>query len=121
MYGSPYEALLHARGEWIAVEPSVSYVGDNSTDDQRVFNIQVSNHRDRSITILGGTATCPCMATNDLPITVPAKESRTIAVQINFPRRPGRFNRSFLLYTDDKSQPTVTAWFAGRVIAAPSP
>jgi hypothetical protein len=40
-----------------------------------------------------------------------------MAVKTTFKGEPGRFQRSFLLYTDDKSQPVVVARFAGRVMA----
>jgi hypothetical protein len=119
MYGSPYEGLLHARGDLIAVEPTVSYVGESSPGEHGVFNIQISNHRDRTITILGGTTTCSCITTKDLPITMPPNESRTIAVRINFRGTPGRFQHTFVLYTDDEIQHTLMAQFAGRVIESP--
>jgi hypothetical protein len=33
MYGSPYEALLHVRGETFTVEPIVIEVGDGVADE----------------------------------------------------------------------------------------
>jgi len=121
MYGSPYEALSHVRGEAITVESIVSYVGDGIAGEQRSFTIQLANHRDRPIKVIGGTTTCSCIATNDLPIIVPPRESRPITVRITFRGSPGRFRHSFVLYTDDEKQATATAWFAGRVIESPSP
>ena len=121
MYGSPGEALRHFRGESITVEPSVSQVGDGVVGDVRTFTVQLSNHRERPVAILGGTATSACTTANDLPIIVPPKESRSITVQIKFRGSTGRFRHSFVLYTDDEGQPTVTAWFVGRVIESVSP
>jgi hypothetical protein len=121
MYGSPYEALLHVRGESITVEPSVTQVGDGIAGEQRTFTVQLSNHQVRPVKILGGTTTCSCIATDDLPITVPLKDSRSITIRITFRGNPGRFQHSFVLYTDEEMQPTVTAAFTGRVIESPSP
>jgi hypothetical protein len=56
MYGSPYEAFLHARGEFIAVEPSMSQVGEAAAGEERTFTIQLSNHQDRPVKICIGSA-----------------------------------------------------------------
>lgn len=121
MYGSPYEGLWHVRGESITLEPIVSLVGDGLLGEEHTFNIQLTNHRDRPIKVIGGTANCSCLATNDLPIIVQQKESRSITVRMNFRGNPGRFRHSFVLYTDEEEQATVAAWFTGRVIASPTP
>jgi hypothetical protein len=64
---------------------------------------------------MGGTTTCSCITPDDLPIIVPPNESRGILVRMRFQGRPGRFQHSFVLYTDNENQQTVTARFAGRV------
>jgi Protein of unknown function (DUF1573) len=121
MYGSPYEVLLRVRGEAITVEPGVTEVGDGAAGEKRTFTIQLSNHRDLPVNIYGGTTSCSCITTDDLPIIVPPKESRTIAVRMKFRGDPGRFQHSLVLYIDDKKQSTAAAWFTGRVIEPPSP
>ncbi len=59
------------------------------------------------------------LPTNDLPIIAPPRDSRSITVRIAFRGSPGRFRHSFVLFTDDEKQPTITAWFAGRLIPSP--
>ncbi len=120
-FDDPAAALARLRGEVIAVEPNVSQVGDGVPQEQRQFAVQLTNHGGRPVRILGGTTTCSCIATEDLPITVPAGESRSIAVSVRFSGGAGRFQHSFIFYTDDEKQPVVTARFAGRVIEPPSP
>lgn len=121
MYGSPSEALVHVRGESLTVEPSLINVGDGVAGEQRTFPIQLSNFRDTPIKVIGGTANCTCIATSALPIIVPPRDSRLIAVRINFRGSPGRFQHSFVLYTNVAGQATVTARFAGRVRETASP
>ncbi len=70
---------------------------------------------------VGGTTTCGCIATRDLPIELPPHESKSITVQMTFRGSPGRFLHRFVLYTDDDDQRLVTARFAGRVTEPPSP
>jgi hypothetical protein len=116
VYGSPYQALLHARKELIAVEPIIVPVGEVGAGEVRTFTIQLSNHRDWPIRIVGGTATCSCITTEDLPLNLLPKETRSITVWVKGVGEPGQFQRSFMLYTDDDEQPTVRAWFQGCVI-----
>jgi hypothetical protein len=61
------------------------------------------------------TSDCNCLATDDLPVSVPPGESRPIAVRVYFKGKLGRFQRAFALYTDDYTQPVVVARFSGRV------
>lgn len=79
------------------------------------------NQTDRPIRVVGGTTTCACIATSDLPVTVPAAESRPIVVQMRFTGSPGGFQHRFILYTDDDKQRVVVARFAGRVLEPPQP
>ena len=105
----------------MSVEPWVSQAGEGVAGERRTFTVQVTNHGDRPVRVVGGTTTCACIATGDLPITVPPGESRPIEVQMTFRGGTGRFQHNFSLYTDDEKQPVVTARFAGRVIEASSP
>ncbi len=121
IFGSPFVAIHFLRGESIAVEPITTHVGDVIAGDRRNFTIRLSNLRDRPVKILGGTAKCSCIATAELPIVIRPNETQQINVEINLGVSPGRFQRSFGLYTDDERQPEITAWFDGRIIESPSP
>ncbi len=116
---NPADALARLRGEAITVEPPVSDVGEAVAGEERAFTIRLTNHTDRPVRITGGTTGCWCIATDDLPTTVPEGGSRPIAVRMTFNGGAGHFRHGFVLYTDDAKQPTVTAWFAGRVTGSP--
>jgi hypothetical protein len=116
LFGSPSETILHLRGESITVEPSVVQVGEGVAGEQRTLTIQLSNHGNRPVTILGGTTNCSCITTSDLPIIVPPKKFRSITIQIIFRGDRGRFQHSFVLYTNDERQSTITVGFVGRVV-----
>jgi Protein of unknown function (DUF1573) len=117
----PAGALARLRGEFISVEPGVSEVGDGVAGEQRTFTIHLANHGERPVRIVGGTTTCACIATNDLPITVPPGASKAMEVQVTFRGVIGRFQHSFTLYTDDEQHSVVRARFAGRVAEPASP
>jgi hypothetical protein len=115
----PAEALARLRGESITVEPNVSHIGDGVAGEQRAFNLQLKNNTARPIRVVGGTTSCSCMATSDLPITVPPGEARPIEVRMTFGGGTGRFQHRFILYTDDEKQWVVVARFTGRVVEPP--
>ncbi len=121
LFDNPVEALARLRGESIGVEPTVSDVGSAVAGTHRDFAIELVNHTDHPVRIVGGTTTCGCIATRDLPVELPAHESRSITVQMTFRGSPGRFLHRFILYTDHDDQRLVTARFAGRVTEPPSP
>jgi hypothetical protein len=111
----PARALAQLRGETLSVDPPVTDVGEGPAGEQRTFAVQLVNHTDHTVRVVGGTTTCQCIATNDLPISIAPHHSEPMTVQIRFRGSPGRFQHRFLLYTDSEDKRWLTARFAGRV------
>jgi hypothetical protein len=117
----PTDALARLRGEPLTIEPAVSNVGEATAGTQHWFTVQLVNHTDRPIRVVGGTTGCGCTATQDLPVTVPPYEMRPIRVRMTFSGGSGYFQRRFAVFTDQPSQPVVVARYAGRVVKIPPP
>jgi hypothetical protein len=117
--GDPTETLARLRGDSIVVDPVVNEVGEGKFGAERTFRVQLANRTDRAIRLVGGTASCSCIATNDLPLTLAARKTASIEVVLKFGGSPGRFQRSYVLFTDDDKQPVVVARFSGRVFGGP--
>jgi hypothetical protein len=113
---SPSVALNRLRGESLVVSREVTDLGPLVRGTVREFQIQVRNQTDRSIRIEGGTADCAVSATDDLPLVVPPRGARNLRIRIALGGRPGPFQRAFVLFTDDKSQPRVIGRVAGRLV-----
>jgi len=118
-FASPAEALAWLRGEAITAEPAVSDVGKGLPGEARVLRIRLSNRTPRLVRVVGGTTSCSCVASRDLPLTLAYGETGSINVVVKFVGSPGRFQRHFVLLTDDEQQPEVVARFSGQVIAPP--
>ncbi len=116
----PLDTLARLRGESVTVEPSVRRVGVGVRGESRTFTIQLRNITDHEIQMIGGTASCGCLATDDLPIVLAPGESRSMNVKMTFHGESGRFQHRFLLYTDDEVQFVVVGRFVGRVIERPN-
>jgi hypothetical protein len=115
----PRATLARLRGEPLTIEPIQTWLGDGNSDEQRAFTIHVSNRGNQPVQIVGGTASCGCNPTADVPILIPAGESRPLSVTVFFRGQPGRFQGFFILFTDDKGQPTLQGRFSGRVRKSP--
>ena len=117
--GDPWAALAKLRGETLAVSPAVTQLGEGTQGEQRTFQVQLKNYSDKPIKVVGGTTSCACIATQDLPITIPAGGTESINVKIKFSGSPGKFAHRFVLYSDSDERLTI-ARFSGSVLL-PSP
>ena len=80
--------------------------------------VTVENLTGYDIHLIGGTASCSCVATGDLPLTIPAHGQAIAEVQIKFTGEAGQFKHTYKWYTDAPGQPSLTGSIAGRVEAA---
>ncbi len=113
-------ALARLRGEPITVEPAVSDMGDGLAGEERSFTIRITNHSDHQVRVVGGTASCSCFTTDDLPVTLLPGQSHPLTIRMVFRGQVGRFQRRFNLYTDD-GQGTIVARYSGRLVEESSP
>ncbi|MFT3879401.1 MAG: DUF1573 domain-containing protein [Gemmatales bacterium] len=116
----PMGTLARLRGETLAVHPPITQLGEGTAGEQRTFQIALRNYSDKPIKVVGGTTTCSCIATQDLPITIPPGSSETINVKIKFSGSAGKFAHRFMLYTD-ADKPLTVARFSGSVMPPTTP
>lgn len=110
----PWATLACLRGETLAVIPAVTQLGEGKAGEQRTFQVQLRNYSDKPIKVVGGTTSCACIATQDLPVTIPAGGIKAISVKINFSGTPGIFTHRFTLYSDSAERVTI-ARFTGSL------
>lgn len=93
-------------------------MGSDVAGQSRWFTVDLYNHTNNIIKIVGGTANCSCLATEDLPVAIPPGESRSVTVLGAFKGSPGMFQHEFyFFYTDeDEGQKQVLARFKGQII-----
>lgn len=115
----PSAVLAGLRGQIVTVSPEVADLGSGTANEWRTVRVSLTNHGDRPVRIVGGSAACACLATRDLPFLLQPGESRRARVYMKFGSRPGRFVQRYRLDTDDDRQRQVAAAFAGTVIEEP--
>lgn len=114
----PDQLLAQWRGDIIAIEPAVLAAGSAIIGEKRPVTVRIHNYSDRNVEIVGGTASCSCLAIESLPVRIGTGGFKDIQVIISFKGSPGRFIRQFVLYTDHPSARVVYISFRGEVLAS---
>jgi hypothetical protein len=104
-FGSPEVAVARLRGGSMAVSPERIHLGRGSIGTTLEASVVIHNWAGKPLRIYGGTADCTCIATSDLPITIPDGESRMISIRLRTPNStPGTLNRTVEFLTDHPRQ-----------------
>lgn len=114
-FGSVPAAIAHFRGERVSL-PRLVQVEDGFPGEQRTVSVEVANWTDEPIRLIGGTADCTCTVLGDLPVAIPAKESRSVSVEINLSKRPGIYTRNAGFLVDDQGLKQIGFAMTGRIL-----
>lgn len=112
------QALARLRGEQLILTGGDADAGTAPRGSTRDVSVTIENVTSVDLHLIGGTASCSCVATSDLPLTVPAGSRVTAQVTIKFTGEPGQFKHTFQWYTDSPRQPRISGTIAGQVVAA---
>ena len=110
----------HRMAKWNGTEVLLAQKeADAGTGEQGTTGtviVEILNQSDREIRLIGGSYSCSCVATDDLPAVVAPKSILTLSIRLTFTGDPGTFKHNFELYTDSPSQPRLSGRIAGRVV-----
>ncbi|QDU39581.1 hypothetical protein Mal4_39260 [Maioricimonas rarisocia] len=116
LYGSPALLLARLRGEQLVLRPAVLKLGECGPGAERHILLQLTNLGEQPAGILGGTTTCSCVATQGLPITVPAGETRSVPVTVHVGGEAPEFRQTITLFTDGDQLGTLQAEVRAMVV-----
>jgi hypothetical protein len=114
-FGSSQAALAYLRGERLSVSPRLLEMGEGHAGETLDAAVELRNWADKPIRVYGGTSDCSCVATDDLPLSIPPGEARSVRVRIRLPRADGLFNRTAYLITDDEQTRTLIFRLTGQI------
>lgn len=115
-FGSLPAALAYFRGERVSAYPRLIEVGEGVPGETRKVAVEIANWTDEPIRLIGGTRDCSCTVLGELPVTIPAKEVRTVSVDITLSEKPGIFTRTAGFLIDDEGFRHVSFRLTGRVV-----
>lgn len=115
-FGSPQAALAHLRGEHVSVTPGLVNVGQGSPGEVCRATVEVSNWTDAPVRLIGGISDCSCVLTDDLPLTIPPGEVRSVTVQVKLPASTGAFSKTAAFLVGDQQLGVVPFRVTGRIL-----
>jgi len=86
LYGSPRAALARLRGDLLSVSPQYLDLGTGSEGQVLASAVEITNWTDRPVRLIGGTSDCSCVATKDLPHTVPPGAAKLVTIEVTAPK-----------------------------------
>ncbi len=109
------KAIVNLKGQSLMLPAGDADAGVAPQGETRVVTVTVENVSGTPVRLIGGTASCSCVATADLPLTVPPYGRAEVRVGVKFTGEPGIFLHNYDWYTDCPRQPRVGSRIAGRI------
>jgi hypothetical protein len=114
--GSVPQALGRIRGETVVLPDRIVQAEPGRPGEPRTVLVRVANRAAHPVRVIGGTADCSCLTTQDLPATIPPGETVAVRVTIHPGAKPGEWFRVVKLLTDDDTTPSVVVGVSGEVV-----
>lgn len=115
-YGSLEAAVAELRDEPLRLNSTFLNVGIGKPGDALVSSVNVSNSAATPIRLIGGTRTCSCIATEDLPLTIEPNRNADIHIRLNLPATggSGQLTQNVVIWSDYERQPELRLVVSGR-------
>ncbi|MFO0923003.1 MAG: hypothetical protein U0905_11020 [Pirellulales bacterium] len=113
------DGAFHDRDKAISTTSRIDF-GVLSSGEMAIRKIEIRNNTDKEIRLIGGTADCSCVTTEELPVIVPAKGMVHVGVKIIVPSmKDGHLMRRATIYTNVENQPKLVLRLHCRVRSVP--
>jgi hypothetical protein len=107
--------VARVRGDSLRLTGGDLDAGVAPKGESRIVPVTVENLTASDIRLIGGNSSCDCVATSDLPLTIPAGSKSTANVRIKFTGEKGRFMHTFVWYADAPAQTQLSGSVIGQV------
>lgn len=103
-FGSVRSALSYANGDRLIADAAAKSLGVVAPGEEFPVSFALRNYSGRDIAIIGAKTSCACIATDGLPMTIPARSERELVVKVNAPEEAGDIRERVYLYTSHDRQ-----------------
>ncbi len=108
-------ALHYLQGERVQVQIPLKQLGVHKLGDHIDAKVKITNHGDKSVTIVGAVADCSCVATSGLPKDIAPGETVHLQVHASFGPKIGDWRQQITYLTNNFQQPELNLELLGRV------
>ncbi len=116
-FGSLRHAWLFASGLRLIIDDPEVRLADGKPGESRDAAFLAHNLSDHPIRIFGVTTSCSCVATDNLPATVPPKGIKELRLTLHLGQAAsGTVNQTAVYHTDDPTAPSLGVKVSCRVV-----
>ncbi|MGL4423921.1 MAG: hypothetical protein ACRCZF_24920 [Gemmataceae bacterium] len=109
-------AVARWTNEPLRIEPRFIDLGTGPADSGVTIPIEVANHADRDVELIGSSSSCSCAVLGGVPRTLPRGARITLEIQGKFGAVPGPFEQRLDLFTDHPQQTKIVIRFGGTSV-----
>lgn len=116
-FGSLAEGIAYVKGYALYVETPELSAGHVPAGKLGEVSFPIKNLSNRAITVIGAREDCGCLATEDLPLVVPPRETSSIRVRFAAPQRDvGRDVKHLVLLYLDRNHPLICLTVKAEIV-----
>lgn len=123
-FGSFTSALAYARGDRLIADSKSLFFGQVVAGPTIQQHTRLTNHANRAIKLVGSNASCACVLSEDLPLTIAPGNSHLFRIGVKTDKRSGAIREQIALFTDFPKQSEIVFSIRGEILlpapAAPS-
>lgn len=119
-FGSIGSALAFARGDRLIAETKSLSFGPVLAGPTIQQHTRLTNYSNRTIKLVGSNASCSCVLSEDLPLTLAPGESHLFKIGVKTDQRTGLIRERVVVYTDYPEQSGIAFTVKGEVISTAS-
>jgi hypothetical protein len=113
--GSLALVLPFLGGERLFIEPTAIQLGDQEPGAAAEPVVRIVNSTGKQVRVVGAETSCSCVALDDLPLSIPAGESRELQFKVHVGRRRHEIAETVRLFTDYADRPVFIVTVRGIV------
>jgi hypothetical protein len=115
-FGSTSNAVAYLAGDRIFADATSKEFGQLKPGQVKRVEFKLHNYSKSSITIYGSSSSCTCTVAENLPLTIPAGETRSLPIQVETTEKAlGRFEQTVKLYTNGNAKREFDLKLLGQI------
>lgn len=113
-FGSVSATLDSLRGRSVLVDERAKSIIGVRPGSQVVMSYALTNISDRPVRIIGSSSSCECTTIEEMPITLPPSETRTVSARITISEHNPNSSGTLRLFTDEPRSPEIALSYTVR-------
>jgi hypothetical protein len=115
--GSWLGSIDYWKGHKLILDAFSTTLSDVEPGSYHDVRFVLRNLGNQDIKIIGHQKSCSCIMTDGTPVRIPANGTTVLNMSVHAPTDSSLFSESFVLYTSDRSRPTIRLTMSCSVVS----